>query len=188
MSAPAVRPPDLLLTPRLRLRPPVMDDAPRIFAAYAQDPEVTRYLLWRPHASLDETRAFLRRCHDVREQGAAFPWVLTWREGAEAGAVLGMVELRADGHRPDLGYVLARPYWGRGLMTEAVRAVIACALAQAGVPRVWAVCDLENSASARVLEKAGMAREGLLRRWLVHPAMGPAPRDCWCYAAVKEVE
>jgi len=185
-GAPGLRPPDLLLTPRLRLRPPVLDDATRIFDAYAQDAEVTRYLLWAPHAHVEETREFLRRCRDVREAGTAFTWALTWREGPEAGRLLGMVELRADGHRPDLGYVLARPYWGAGLMTEAVRAVVEWALAQPVVHRVWAVCDRENVASARVLEKAGLAREGLLRRWLVHPGMGATPRDCWCYAVVKE--
>jgi ribosomal-protein-alanine N-acetyltransferase len=51
---------------------------------------------------------------------------------------------------------------------------------------VWAVCDVDNLASARVLEKAGMGREGRLRRWVLHPNVSAAPRDCWCYAHVKE--
>jgi [ribosomal protein S5]-alanine N-acetyltransferase len=50
---------------------------------------------------------------------------------------------------------------------------------------VWAVCDVENAASARVLEKAGMRREGVLRRWAMHPNMGEEPRDSFCYAKVK---
>jgi RimJ/RimL family protein N-acetyltransferase len=71
-------------------------------------------------------------------------------------------------------------------MTEVVRAVNDWALAQPEVHRVWAVCDVDNLASARVMEKAGMAREGKLRRWAVHPNLSTEPRDFWCYARVKE--
>ena len=71
-------------------------------------------------------------------------------------------------------------------MTEVVRAVADWALAQPEVHRVWAVCDVDNLASARVLEKAGMECEGRLRRWFLHPNVSAAPRDCWCYARVKE--
>lgn len=176
------RPPATLETARLRLRPPTLDDAEAIFAGYAQDPEVTRYLTWRPHPILDATRGFLRRCIAAWDEGTAFPWVIT---ASDDGRLLGMIELRPDGHRADLGYVLARPHWGRGLMTEAVRAVLEWALAEDALHRVWAVCDVDNRRSARVLEKAGMEREGVLRAWLVHPNLGAAPRDCLCYSIVK---
>ena len=51
--------------------------------------------------------------------------------------------------------------------------------------RVYAYCDVENLASARVMEKAGMSFEGVLRRWGVHPNRSSEPRDCRCYAAVR---
>jgi RimJ/RimL family protein N-acetyltransferase len=86
----------------------------------------------------------------------------------------------------NLGYVLGRKFWGQGYMTEAVRAVVDYALAEPEVFRVWAVCDVENAASARVLEKAGMRREGILRRWSMHPNISDEPRDSLCYARVKE--
>jgi ribosomal-protein-alanine N-acetyltransferase len=97
----------------------------------------------------------------------------------------GMVELRPGGHRAEIGYVLARPWWGRGLMTEAARAVVEWALDQPAIYRVWAVTDVDNVGSARVLEKVGMDREGLLRSWLIHPSLSAEPRDCWCYARVR---
>jgi len=171
-----------LETPRLRLRRPVMDDAAAIFTAYAQDPEVTRYLVWRPHETVETVREFLRRCAAAWEGGTAFAWAIT---GREDGRLLGMVEVRKDGHRAELGYVLARPHWGRGFATEAVRAVVEWALSDPNIHRVWAVCDVENLPSARVLEKVGMQREGLLRRWTVLPNRSETPRDCWCYARVK---
>ena len=84
-----------------------------------------------------------------------------------------------------MGYVLARAHWGLGFMSEAARTLVERALAEPDVHRVWAVCDVENRASARVLEKAGMEREGMLRRWAI-ANVSPVPRDCWCYARVKE--
>ena len=82
-----------------------------------------------------------------------------------------MVELRLHGHMADLGYVIARPHWGQGFVSEAARVVVDWALVQQHIYRVWAVCDIDNAASARVLEKIGMQREGLLRRWIIHPNM-----------------
>jgi RimJ/RimL family protein N-acetyltransferase len=178
----AAPPPAQLSTARLALRPPRSADAEAIFTGYAQDPEVTRYLLWEPHASLRVTRAFLRRCAEGWRRGTEYTWVLTLSD--PPGAV-GMIALRPEGHRANIGYVLARPYWGKGLMSEAATAVVDWAIAQPGVHRVWAVCDVANAASARVLEKAGMQREGVLRRWLVHPGASPTPRDCLCYARVR---
>jgi RimJ/RimL family protein N-acetyltransferase len=177
-----VAPPARLTTARLVLRPPRSADAPAIFAGYAQDPVVTRYLMWRPHASVAVTRDFLRGCAEGWMRETEFTWVLTLPDPA---GVVGMLALRPEGHRANLGYVLARPYWGRGLMTEAVTAVVDWAIAQPAIHRVWAVCDVDNAASARVLEKAGMQREGVLRRWLVHPGAGATPRDCLCYARVR---
>ncbi|ORU94795.1 MAG: hypothetical protein A6F72_09225 [Cycloclasticus sp. symbiont of Poecilosclerida sp. N] len=54
-----------------------------------------------------------------------------------------------------------------------------------GVHRIWAVCDSENKASKRAMEKSGMNYEGLLKSWLVHPNMGNEPRDCYCLSIVK---
>jgi len=70
-------------------------------------------------------------------------------------------------------------------MPEAAQAVVEWALAQPSIYRVWAVCDVDNLASARVLEKIGMQREGLLHRHIIHPNISAAPRDCWCFAKVK---
>ena len=66
-----------------------------------------------------------------------------------------------------------------------VAAVVDWALTQQGLWRIWAVCDVQNPASARVMEKAGMQREGVLRRWITHPNVSHEPRDCLCYALVR---
>ena len=85
----------------------------------------------------------------------------------------------------EVGYALARPYWGKGYMTETLRAMINLAFTQLDIFRVQAFCDVDNLGSARVMEKAGMQREGLLRRYVLHPNISDEPRDVYLYAIVK---
>ncbi|MBI4488005.1 MAG: GNAT family N-acetyltransferase [Deltaproteobacteria bacterium] len=177
-----MKPPEVFETERLRLRRPVIEDAESIFSGYAQDGEVTKYLTWRPHESIDSTHEFLRLCITAWDEGKSVQWVIVRKED---NLLLGMVGIRLDRYKVELGYLLAKPYWGNGYMTEAVQAIVEWALNQEGIYRVWAVCDVENLASARVLEKIGMRREGVLRRWSMHPNRSGEPRDCYCYAKTK---
>jgi len=169
-------------TPRLLARPPVVADAQVIFDRYASDPEVAKYMTWKPHRSVDETKEFLEWCQRAWHVGSAFPWSL-WLKHSQAFA--GLVEMRIGAHGVDVGYALSRRCWHQGLMTEALSSVVHRALAQPGIFRVWATCDVDNVASARVLERVGMQREGVLRQWLVHPNLGETPRDALCYSIVK---
>jgi len=174
--------PETFATARLVLRPIAPEDAGPIFDAYAQDPEVTRFLVWRPHGSRADTEAYIARCMSAPPDSSR-TYVLTTPED---GAVRGAFDLRREApHRLGFGYVLARRWWGRGLMAEVLAEVAGWALAQPAVFRIGAVCDVENAASARVMEKAGLAREGLLRRWLVAPNLGDEPRDFFSYARAR---
>ena len=177
-----MNPPPHIETARLILRKPVAEDTARIYEAYASDAEVTRYLTWRPHRTLADGEEPSAERLAAWDTGKYFSWVITLRDGGE---LMGMISARRVEWRVDLGYVLGRKFWGRGYMTEAARAVIDWALSEPEVFRVWAVCDVENPASARVLEKAGMRREGILRRWALHPNVSDEPRDCLCYAKVR---
>jgi len=162
----------------------VVEDAPAIFDAYTQDAQVARYTSWSPHRSLDETRKFLDQyCEAGRKAGTVFSWLITMSEGEY---VAGMIDFRLTACRAEVGFVLARRYWSHGFMTEAAGAVVEWVIAQPEIHRVWATVDLENVASQRVLEKVGMVREGVLRRWLVFPNLGPVPRDVWSFARIKE--
>lgn len=174
--------PKIFETDRLRLRYPRLEDAEELFNKYTQDPEVTKYLIWAPHSSLAQTKEFLQNCLKRLEGGDAFPRVIEIKSNQE---LIGMIDLRIDKHRADFGYVLAKEYWGKGYATEALITVVEYALSLEGIYRVWAVCDLENISSARVMEKAGLEQEGILRNFIVHPGISPEPRDCFCYSIVK---
>jgi RimJ/RimL family protein N-acetyltransferase len=96
-----------------------------------------------------------------------------------------MIEVRLNAHRANFGYVLARPYWGNGFMPEAIAALVKITLEPLTIYRIEATCDVENKASARALEKSGFLREGLLRRYIIHPNISPEPRDSLLYAITK---
>jgi ribosomal-protein-alanine N-acetyltransferase len=153
-----------------------------MFDSYASDPAVAKYMTWRPHRTVDDTLDFVRRCESAWADGSAFPWSLWLKEG---GAFAGVIEIRVQPNTVTLGYALSRRWWRQGLMSEALTWVIQWAFAQPNIYRIWATCDVDNVASARVLERVGMEREGVLRRWLVHPNVGDEPRDCFCYSMVR---
>jgi [ribosomal protein S5]-alanine N-acetyltransferase len=182
VSRTMIEPPANWETERLTLKRATSIVAPLVFESYASNPEVSRYMTWRPHRSIAETEQYLRRCEDVWAKQQAFPWSL-WLKGD--GSFAGMLECRIKNHAVDIGYVLAPRLWRRGLMSEAVSDLVSWALGNSGIYRVWAVCDTDNVASARLLESVGMQFEGKLRRWLVHPNVSEEPRDCLCYAIVK---
>lgn len=143
-------------------------------------------LQWRPHASLEQTRAQLDWDQARWLKRRAWTWLLVDAQG-EAQMPVGLVQLvpqqlEGPAHHLRLGYLLARSHWGRGLMREALTVVIDEVFAHEAVWRVDAVCDLGNPASARVLQAVGFAQEGVLRRHSLHPNASAEPRDVALYA------
>jgi ribosomal-protein-alanine N-acetyltransferase len=177
-----MKPSERVETNRLILRKPVLEDAETIFRTYASDPEVTRYVMWHPHTSVDQTLEFLKGCVAAWEGEKRFPYVITLK-GIDNP--IGMIDFHIIGSTVGIGYVIGRAYWGRGYVSEAVRVIVDWALNQPSIYRVCASCDVENVASFRVMEKAGMQREGVLRRYTIHPNISDEPRDCFLYAIVK---
>jgi RimJ/RimL family protein N-acetyltransferase len=179
--AAAPEPPSTELhTERLRLRRPSPSDADAVYA-WASDPEVVAYVGWPQHRQRSDTVAFLRAAMREFDEDGMITYLA---ERLEDGQVIGSAGFVRD-HGLQIGYVLARPWWRQGYGTELARAMIDLAWARPEVHRVWAITDTQNVGSAKVLEKAGMTREGVLRRFGVHPNLGPTPRDCVVYAKVR---
>lgn len=174
--------PEQIETPRLILRKPGIDDASAIFHGWAQDQEVTRYLIWQPHQHVEQTQQFIQGCLAAWEYETRFPYMIVIRK---SGEVLGMLEARIECPRMEIGYVAARAHWGKGYMPEATQAIIDWAFQQPAIYRIYATTDVENTASQRVLEKVGMQCEGILRKYIIHPNLGDVPRDSYIYAITK---
>lgn len=175
--------PERFVTDRLIVRKPVLGDATNLFEAYAQDNQVTRFLTWKVHTDIEETVSFLKFCRDAWATAEHFAYVLEPR--SDSGMPFGMIDMRPKAETVQFGYVLARSAWGKGYMTEALKCLVDWSLTQPGIWRASAFCDVENPASGRVMEKAGMSFEGVLHRYSCHPNVADAPRDCRMYAKVK---
>lgn len=172
--------PQELTTERLRLRRVRIDDAKAVFAAYATDERVTRFMTWRPHESVTTVRAFLADLVGRGDRGEEIAWVIVHDD-----ELVGMVTVRLHAHVVELGYVLAHDRWNAGLMSEAVTEVVAVARRDPEVHRIWSCHDVDNPASGRVMEKAGLQHEGRLRRWITHPNVSDTPRDVEAYSWVR---
>lgn len=177
----AVRPPDVINLERLRLRRPTLADAPAIFE-YASDPEVARYADWPISASLESVTERLRSREAEWNAGAEFHWVVAVPPDERA---IGAIACTISGHTAEFGFLLARKFWRNGYATEAARAIVDWIFSVPSVWRLSATCDVDNRASARVLEKAGLTREGTLRRAIVRPNLPGAPRDAFLYSKVR---
>jgi ribosomal-protein-alanine N-acetyltransferase len=162
-----------LRSARLRLRPPAAGDAAAVLEAWGADPEATRYLAWRPHTSLREAEEALAQRIQRLASGVEYSWLL---ESAGASGPIGVVSAWPTGTALELGFVLARRAWGNGLATESVRCVSEWALAAPQLTFLFATCDAENRASARVLEKSGFVCRGPYERAIVRPNLSAEPR------------
>lgn len=181
----ALKFPERLESERLVLRWPVETDAPELFARCTSDPNVTRYLLWSAHQSVEETRRFINR--PITDTGVEFQSWLMWRK--EGGAIVGSIGCRrVEPHIIQFGYYIAQADWGLGYATEATRVMVPLWLSHPAIYRVQAFCDPTNEASARVLAKAGLTLEGTLRSFILSPNLGPEPRDGYLFATVKAPE
>lgn len=138
-----------------------------------------RYLTWRPHTDMSQTQDFIRRASRDWQAGASFPAVISPRQAP--GDLIGRVHPRLASTKVSYGWLVRRDHWGQGVASEIVRWVVA----HPSIFRAEATCDTANTASARVMEKAVMVREGLLRRHMLHPNLSDEPRDSFLYARVR---
>jgi RimJ/RimL family protein N-acetyltransferase len=180
-DARVLSPPESFETPRLRLRRPRPGDDEAVFA-YASDPAVTRLMDWPTHTDIATSRRFLDDCAEGWASGRELTWVLTLPPSDRAA---GAIACRPRDETIEFGYVLHRDVQRRGLATETSRALVAWLVSVPWVRRIEATCDVENVASARVLEKAGLVRERLLPAWGARPNLGPEPRDAVLYSWVR---
>lgn len=172
--------PETFETDRLILRKPASADAEALFAGYASDPEVTRFLSWRRHRSIEDTRAFLAFSETEWETWPIGPYLIENR--AERRLIGGTGLSFKTPAVAETGYVLARDAWGFGYATEALGAVTMLA-AKTGVRQLFAFCHPDHLRSARVLEKCGFLRQWLRDRVAEFPNLDQSrTMDCLSYS------
>jgi ribosomal-protein-alanine N-acetyltransferase len=157
---------DVILTgERVLLRPLAARDAAEMFV-FASDPEVTRYLPWEPETNIATVRGFLQDQVGRRRRGESIGFAVILRE---TGVMIGstdLMELKAVRGQAEIGYLIAREHWNRGIMTEAGRLTLDYGFSSLRLDRVIAWADADNAASRRVLEKLGMESAGSEHRFV----------------------
>ena len=147
----------MLQTERLILRRFVESDAEAMFQNWASSAENLTYVSWEPHPDVEVTRNSIRNWVASYTNPNYYKWAICLKEKPEQ--VIGdisIVEMDEIDSSCEIGYVLGKDYWGRGMMTEALKAVLDFCFTQAGFQKVRARYASLNLASGRVMEKAGM--------------------------------
>lgn len=148
---------------KVSIRPLTGKDA-AAFLTWAGDPAVTESLFWDAYRDEKTAKAFLEAVCESHE----FFYAICW-EGQPVGAVtLDRGKSPRAAHRAELGYVLAKAFWGRGIATAAVQLATARGFQKLALRRIEAFVDPDNVGSYRVLEKAGFKKEALLQKYVTH--------------------
>jgi len=152
----------VLETERLILRKLRIGDSSDIYE-YASDPEVSKYVTWNTHRSPDDSAGFIRYTLGRYDRDEAGEWGIVLKETNKLIGSFGFIWVESAQYCGQIGYVISRRYWNRGLMTEAVKRLIDFGFDEMGLNRIEAVHILENEASGKVMSKAGMMPEGVQR-------------------------
>lgn len=176
-----MQPLDFVAGTVISLRRIEVEDASALFAA-ANHPEVMQYMDWLRPTDVAETTAHLRKAETAWTEATEFQWAILKRTTSE---LVGTISCRPRAHLADFGYFLGRSHWGKGYASEAVARVVDLLFLQLDIVRVWATADAANDKSRRVLERAGLRLEGIMRMATYRPNLGGAPRDTALYARCR---
>ena len=151
---------------------------------YASDPQVVRFMSWGPNTE-DETRMFIQRSNAYQKEKPRVKYSLAVliRDGNRLIGGCGIYESNVESREGWIGYCLNRQFWGQGYVTEAARALLKFGFTHLNLHRIFATCDLANTASAHVMEKIGMQCEGHLRE---NTQRNGAWRDSLLYAILEQ--
>lgn len=154
--------PPTLTTERLTLCKIIPEHAADMYE-YSCDSEVTRYLTWSPHSSLKETERYIKLLQRKYEDGTFNDWGLIFKETGKFIGTCGYTSFDKTENKGEVGYVLAKDFWGKGLAAEAVKAVMQFGFETFGLDSFCAKHMEGNDASGRVMQKCGMKFEAMYR-------------------------
>ena len=152
-----------IYTPRLTLRPARMSDA-RDMYEYSRDPEVARHVLWDAHRSIHQTRQYLRYLIRQYRMAAPCTFVIELTAQHKVIGTIGFMWVQMENRSAEVGYSLSRAYWNQGIMSEALEEILRYGFQSIRLNRIEAQHELDNPASGKVMQHAGMRYEGRLRQ------------------------
>lgn len=171
-------PPKEIIGERVKLRPVRADDVEAVHQ-YASDPEVCRHLFWGPRTELSQAQRHINKILGRYNYGEAD--ICDWAIERLDGQFLGKASLHSpEGDSIRLAVVLDRSHWGQGYGTEITKLLIRAALEDHGFKRVVGSCRVDNVASDKMMQKAGMSFVGIVPNYEVRKGV---KRDSRVYEA-----
>jgi|SRR4030095_5239658 RimJ/RimL family protein N-acetyltransferase len=148
-------------TTRLRMRRLSMRDASDVFE-YASVTEVAENVTWENHRNLSDSIHFLRVITQQYENGIPSPWGIIYNETSKLIGTIGFHVWNKINSFAEVGYAISKDYWNKGLMTEALKAILGFGFNHMHLNRIEATCKLQNEASEKVMKKCGFKFEGIM--------------------------
>lgn len=152
-------------TERLILRPFRLEDCPKMFENWASDDDVTRFLTWTSHRSITDTENVVNLWTSEYNRNDTYHWVIILKRTNEPIGSIAVVNYNASSEYAEMGYCMGKYWWGMGIMTEALDAVLDYLFTRVGFNSIRASHAVKNPASGRVMEKCGMKYDGTFRQY-----------------------
>ena len=153
-----------LETERLILRRFTLNDAQQAFDNWMSREKVTHYMTWQPYQNVEDVKGYIQYVIGTYEKPDAYYWAIEERNSGQVIGSISVIWLNEEVESAEVGYCLSDDFWGRGMMPEALSAVIHYLFTAVGLNRIQAGHDVNNPNSGRVMEKCGMRYEGTLRQ------------------------
>lgn len=152
-----------LETERLILRRFEKNDAICMYKNWASKPEVTKYVTWFPHKSVEETQQIIDLWIDEYVEANRYQWAIVLKSTNEPIGSIGVVRQKEDAQVAEMGYCIGNDFWHQGYTSEALLCVMSYLFEKIGFNRIAALHDVRNPNSGGVMKKCGMKYEGTMR-------------------------
>lgn len=168
-------------TARLTLRRLKLTDAEMMYRNWTSDEKVTHFLRWNAHDSVEETKGLIQHWVDQYQADSTYYWGMYLKNGEMIGSIGITISSECD-FQGSLGYKIGSRWWNQGYATEGASAVIDYMFRNTDIERIDSFASVENIASSKVMEKAGMRFEGLLRHYY---KTRDGFHDCTVYGVIR---
>ncbi len=126
---------------------------------YSKEPIVSKYLLWYPHKSLNDTRYQIRSVNKLYRRGEFYDWAIILKENKKMIGTCGFTDIDITNNKGEIGYVLNPKFWGKGIAAEAINKIISFGFEYLHLHRIEAKYIADNIRSKNVLSKCGIPFE-----------------------------
>jgi len=157
----------ILETPHLTLRRIRESDDKDMFD-YTSNPIVTKYLSWNPHSDIIQTQKYITSLIAEYNSTDSYAWAIENKKSNKLIGIVRIFEVNYANKRGELSYIINPLFQGKGLIVEALKAVVDISIKEAGLNRIQAKCTPDNYASERVMQKLGMSYEGTLKQFWIN--------------------